>query len=76
MRVSLESPLAKRHIEGSDSRAHAIRSSRRFFLLCIEWSFGLPEASVFRDLGDLLAMGFDDAIYPVFDFAGYAIAVA
>ena len=76
MRVSLESPLAKRRFEGSNTRARAIRSSCRFFLLCVEWSFGLREASVFRDLGDLLAMGYDDAIYPVFDFAGYAIAVA
>ena len=31
---------------------------------------------MFRDLGDLLAMGYDDAIYPVFDFAGYAMTVA
>ena len=42
----------------------------------ISWSFGLPKASVFRDLRDLLIMSFNNAIYPVLDFAGYAIAVA
>ena len=57
-----------------DSSARAINVDS--FPICIEWSFGLPEASAFRDLGDLLAMSFNDAVYPVLDFAGYAMAVA
>lgn len=36
----------------------------------------MPEVSAFGDLGDLLAMSFNDAVYPVLDFAGYAMAVA
>ena len=44
--------------------------------LCIEGSFSLPEASVYRDLGNLLSVSFDDAIYPILDFTGHTIAVA
>lgn len=74
LRLGLELPLAEEQVEEMDScaRVTIIHS----FPLCIEWSLGLSEASVFRRLGDLFAMSSNDAIYPILDFAGYAMAIS
>lgn len=60
--VNLELPLAKHRVQMQGVPASC--ESRFHYAL------------LFRDLGDLFPMGVNDTIYPILDFAGYAIAVA